>query len=319
MKSSLIQWHSARPFYAKGQQGIGNRKIVFGDSPIGRPLRKGEHFEDVYWRIYVKHQSGWTGGSPAKMSRATGFVSNRWNQAFILHVWGAGDALTLDPVSGVRNGQVVTTQYNDFGNFKWLGNSPKGNFPIHNTEQSGRWVCVEARLKLNTSGQKDGYAALWVDGRLDTERKNMDFRGTYVEQTINAVLLEAYWNQGSPVDQYRWYDDFVVSTKPIGPLTASGNPVLIKIPREDCAAWQAEISADPQGQQIVWTSLPTPPGDGRLTATSKAGTFAGMLSGKTVLPSGPTYFCRARQQNKAGAWSDWSGWHQPFVVERQSR
>jgi hypothetical protein len=36
-------------FYARGKQGIGNRKIVFGDSPIGRPLRKGEHFEDVYW------------------------------------------------------------------------------------------------------------------------------------------------------------------------------------------------------------------------------------------------------------------------------
>lgn len=207
--------------------------------------------------------------------------------------------------------------YNNFDNFKWLGNNPKGEFPIHNTAQAGRWVCVEARLKLNTPGQKDGYAALWVDGKLDTERKNMDFRGSYAEHTINAVLLEAYWNEGSPVDQCRWYDDFVVSTKAIGPLTATANPTLIKMPSSDCAAWQAEIAADLEGRQVVWQSGSIPAGDGRLAVTSNTGTFTGSASGKTALPGGPTYFCRCRQQNPAGVWSDWSGWHQPFVVEHR--
>ena len=57
-------------FYAKGKRGKGNRKLVFGDSPTGRPLRRGEQFREIYYRIYVKHQKGWTGGGPSKMSRA---------------------------------------------------------------------------------------------------------------------------------------------------------------------------------------------------------------------------------------------------------
>ena len=304
------QGMSMECFYAKGSRGIGNRKLVFGDCPFGKPVRKDEKFEDVCWRIYVKHQRGWQGGGPAKMSRATGFVSSRWNQAFISHVWSSGLPLTLDPVSGVRNGQVVTTKYNDFDNFKWLGNSPKGKFPIHATEESGRWVCVESRLKLNTPGKKDGYAALWIDGRLDTERNSMDFRGTYTDHTINAIFLEAYWNQGSPVDQYRWYDDFVVSTKPIGPLTASANPTLIKMPEPGCTAWEVELAADADGRNAVWKSKPTAAATGRMTVDASTGSFT---AGAALSP-GSMYFCRARQQNAAGRWSEWSDWHQPLYV-----
>jgi hypothetical protein len=279
-------------YYAKGQQGTGNRKILFGDAPFGKPLRKGEKFTDIYWRHYVKHQKGWT-GAPAKMSRATGFVSNSWNQAFILHVWsGSGSTLTLDPVRGVRDGQVVTTKYNDFGNFKWLGNSPTGKFPVHATEESGRWICVEARLKLNTPGKADGVGQLWVDGVLDAERTNMDYRGTYEERTINSVMLEAYWNDGSPVDQVRWYDDFVVSTRPIGPVTAPSKPTLILTSTQPC---EVEIANDVKGTKVVWSTK---------SATGKV-----MVT--TALEPGPTYYCRVRH-----AGGEWSLWHQPFVVEK---
>jgi hypothetical protein len=279
--------------YAKGSQGVGGRKLVFGDCPFGRPLRKGETFTDVYWRIYVKHPRGWR-GAPAKMSRATGFVSGQWNQAFILHVWsGAGSTLTLDPASGVRGGEVVTTTYNDFPKLKWLGNSPSGKFPIHATEESGRWVLVEARLKLNTPGKKDGLASLWVDGVLDAERTGLDFRGTYDAHTINAVFLEAYWNDGSPVDQRRWYDDFVVSTKPIGPVTAGKVPELLLTTRAAC---DVEVAEDPTGQKVVWSSASGEARDGKVRVTGR-------------LEGGKTYFCRVRRAGK-----EWSGWHQPFVA-----
>jgi len=278
--------------YAKGQQGRGNRKILFGDCPFGKPLRKGERFTDIYWRHYVKHQTGWT-GAPAKMSRATGFVSDSWNQAFILHVWsGQGSTLTLDPVRGVRDGRVVTTKYNDFGNFKWLGNSPSGRFPVHSTGEAGRWICVEARLKLNTPGKADGVAQLWIDGVLDAERSAMDYRGTYEDRTINAVLLEAYWNSGSPVDQTRWYDDFVVSTKPIGPVTAPAKPTLMLTSPQPC---DVEIAEDVRGAKVVWTGKGS---GGRATVTS-------------ALASGPTYYCRVRHPG-----GEWSPWHQPFVVQK---
>lgn len=277
--------------YPKGSQGTGSRKILFGDCPFGKPVRKGERFTEIWWRHYVKHQVGWT-GAPAKMSRAIGFVSGSWNEAFIVHVWsGSGSTLTLDPVRGVRDGRVVTTRYNDFAQFKWLGNSPSGKFPVHSTEEAGRWICVEAHLKLNTPGLQDGEAQLWVDGRLDAERTRMDFRSTYDEHTINAVFLEAYWNDGSPVDQKRWYDDFVVSTKPIGPVTAAARPTLILTTTAPC---EVEIAADPKGEKSVW----------------KSSVSSGRVTLDRALPSGPMYFCRVRP-----AGGEWSSWHQPFFVE----
>ncbi len=58
-------------FYKKGTRGVGNRKVFFGDSPTGKVVKRGRKYDEIYWRIYVKHQYGWTGGGPAKLSRAT--------------------------------------------------------------------------------------------------------------------------------------------------------------------------------------------------------------------------------------------------------
>ncbi len=302
-------------FYPQGEKGIGNRKLVFGDGPFGKPVRDGESFEEIYWRIYVKHQRGWIGEGPAKMSRAAGFVSPQWNQAFILHVWGSGECLTLDPVSGVEDGKVITTCYNDFDRFDWLGNRPHGKFPIHSTENSGRWICVEAHLKLNTPGEKDGYAALWIDGRLDTERRDMDFRGNYTDHLINAVFLEAYWNAGSPVDQYRWYDDFVVSTEPIGPVTA-GRPVEIQVDcRPEVASWQLQIAENADSKQLVWQS-DSLSGDLRnVRLDDHHGQWLPPVNRKTDV----MYFCRSRFTDRSGKVSSWSRWQQPFFLDENHR
>lgn len=301
-------------FYPSGGHGRGNRKLVFGDSPIGKPLRPGERFEDVYWRIYVKHQPGWV-GHPDKMSRATGLASAKWNQAFISHVWSSGVVLTLDPASGTQGDHVVTSRYNDFAQLHWLGNSPKGKFPVHSAAEAGRWICIESRVKLNSPGKKDGYAALWVDGRLDAERRNLDFRGNYqgVGSAVNAIFLEAYWNEGSPKDQYRWYDDFVVSTQPIGPIYADREPVLIRTGVE-CAQWQVQVGAGPNGDPLTWTSRELSGTTKQATVTDAHGTFAASATGQVRMEAGPTYYCRIRSMDAQKAWSDWSAWHQPFRV-----
>ena len=308
---------SMQCLYEKGAQGKGNRKVFFGDSPTGRPVRKGEVFTDVYWRIYVLHPHGWTGGGPDKMSRATSFASGKWNQAMISHVWG-GDGLTLDPASGVRGDRVVTTQYNDFANLHWLGNRPPAPFPMYSPEELGWWVCVEVRAKLNTPGQADGLNQLWIDGKFQTERKNLDWRGSYAGHGINAVFLEAYWNKGSPVTQSRWYDNFVISTKPIGPAASTPNPTLFKSANADAQpskAWQVELAADVEGKSVVFRSKESSQTSG-LTVSKETGEFLGDLAGATALAAGKTYWCRARQQDAASVWSAWSPWHQPFVCGR---
>ena len=74
------QGRSMLGLYEKGQQGLGNRKVFFGDSPTGKVVRKGKHFDEIYWRVYVKHQHGWTGGGPDKLSRATSIVAPNWRR-----------------------------------------------------------------------------------------------------------------------------------------------------------------------------------------------------------------------------------------------
>jgi hypothetical protein len=305
--------------YAKDIHGEGNRKVFFGDSPTGKVVRKGEHFDDVYWRIYVKHQFGWTGGGPDKMSRATSMTSPNWTQALFAHVWSTGDTLTLDPASGVVGGKVVTTKYNDFDNMHWLGQKPAATLPISSTAEADWWVAVEARVKLNTPGMKDGLFQLWIDGRLESERKNLDWRGTYTGHSINAVFLESYWNKPSPVEQFRWYDNFVISSqKPIGPVTAPRTPVLIRSAWHGAgtlATWEVELASDSEGKDVVWQGKADGKAD-RIQVGAATGKFAGSSAGKPALAPATTYFCRIRQQGSDGRFSDWSRWHQPFLTEK---
>jgi len=290
--------------YDKGSRGVGNRKVFFGDSPTGRVVNKGATYDEIYWRIYVKHQDGWTGGGPAKLSRATSIVSGNWAQAMISHVWSSGETLTLDPASGVSGGAVVTRKYNDFEKLRWLGNRPRAKFQLSSAAEAGRWVCVEARVKLNTPGAKDGLNQLWIDGRLEAERKNLDWRGGYTKHGVNAVFLETYWNKGSPVRQQRWIDNFVISTKPIGPVVSPPNPVLTRTPSNG-NSWELEIA---NGAKVYWKSAPIA-SPGQVKVTTQTGRFIGSA---TQLPPAKVYFIRIRDKDAAGRWSPWSPWHQPF-------
>lgn len=49
--------------YEKDSRGVGGRKVFFGDSPVYSPVNSGKQYDDIYWRIYVKHQYGWTGAA----------------------------------------------------------------------------------------------------------------------------------------------------------------------------------------------------------------------------------------------------------------
>ena len=307
--------------FTKGEvSGKGNRKVAFGDFPGRSPIiAQGQHFDEVYWRMYVKYEYGWE-GAPAKMSRATSIVSEKWQQAMICHVWSsANNTITLDPASGVfgLTDSIQTTKYNDFDNLRWLGNKPTSKFQITSTSESGYWILVEASTKLNTPGQSDGTCKLWIDGRLEAERTNMNFVGSYTKHGINAVFLESYWNSGAIKTEGRWFDNFVVSTKPVGPVTCPVNPALYRTPYhgpENIEAWKVEIATDYDGKDIVFKSVNLGTEEKTIINADK-GTFTGSLAGNTQLVPGTSYFCRICQKSTNGEWSLWSRWHQPFKVE----
>jgi hypothetical protein len=208
-----------------GEVGAGSIKLAFGRNPNAymnkQNIRPAETFREIYYRMHLRMQSGWR-GSPAKLSRATVFASaNDWRQAMIAHLWSDDkERLLIDPASCVNaSGAVQCTTYNDFDHLSWLGNK-SGVTPLFSAISGDKWFCVEVHVKLNEPGVSNGIQEFWIDGQLEARREGLNFVGAYSDYAINAVFFENYWNAGSPLAQERYFDNIVVSTKPIGCLSS---------------------------------------------------------------------------------------------------
>ena len=222
---------SLKSAYAQGQQDAGSVKLSLGATPVSPKRFTDQKFDQLYWRVYMKVSSNWT-GQGFKVSRGTIFTASDWRQAAIGHLWedsDTGTGMGLDPVSGVVGSTVVTTKYNDFDHMTWLGKR-NGAFQMYGTANRDKWTCVEVRMKLNAPGASDGVLSFSVNGTPQAEAANLNFRGSYSTYGINAILLESFiGGNGAPQNQSRWFDNFVVSKQPIGckgaaPVSKKPNP-----------------------------------------------------------------------------------------------
>jgi hypothetical protein len=212
--------HGMRVRLRRGMVTAGDLKVAFGRTPSSymRPVDGGQaNYREIYWRVWIRMLPGWRNGGDSKLSRATVLAGGNWSQAAIGHVWGDGkDGLSLDPASGTDNAGVLrTTKYNDFPNLRWLGYAPAPT-RVFGPARLGRWQCIEARMRLNDPHQANGITELWIDGALEARRTGLNWVGAYNDFGINAVFLENYWNDGSPADQERHFDNLVISTRRIG-------------------------------------------------------------------------------------------------------
>jgi hypothetical protein len=213
-----------RGHFLAGASSAGDLHLAFGVTPSSymKPVHDSTtKYREIYWRMYVKTQSGWVGGAHDKLSRAISFGTSNFAEAMAAHVW-ADDALPdtnrliLDPASGVNSsGALVTTQYNDTL-LQYLGKAVTLT-PIFDAAHVGNWYCVEAHVKLNTSGLSDGVFELWIDNTLEASKTGMNWVSSYSAYGINAVYFENYWNDlGAPQAEDRFFDNIVVSTQRIG-------------------------------------------------------------------------------------------------------
>jgi len=215
--------------YTAGAEGAGGVMLSVGRNPTNTSGRgkvvNNVDFQELYWRFYMKTGNNWVGNA-MKVSRATVFASPQWTQAAIGHLWEdyvGGTRLGMDPATGTIGGTVVTTKYNDFDHLRWLG-LKAGTTEVYTPATRNVWFCVEVRMKLNTPGQSDGIFAFWVDGKLEAQTTNLNWRGTYADYGINTVTLENWINGGAPQAQSRYFDNFVVSKTPIGCQAAGTTP-----------------------------------------------------------------------------------------------
>src|SRR5216117_2078131 len=270
--------YGMRVHFAAGQVSAGSLHLAMGKVPDSyfRTVDAGTAiYRNVYWRMYVRNQTGWSGGGGYKLSRAISFATSTWAEAMMAHVWGdppgAGE-LDLDPASGTdAAGNLLTTKYNDFANMRWLG-AQSGVTPLFDASHVGQWYCVEAHAQLNDAGLSNGMFEFWINGNLEARETGLNWLGSFSAYGINALFFENYWNTGAPVAQERYFDNIVISTEPIG-CVSSGPPPPPPPPPPPAPVAQVVVSpasaSDTVGQKQQFTA----------TVKDSSGN---VLSGRTV-------------------------------------
>jgi hypothetical protein len=208
---------SLRARFVVGQFGAGGVKLAVGRNPVSQKFVGSGDYQELYWRIYSKVSSNWVGNAQ-KFSRAISFAGSDWSQAAIGHVWEDSPislGVGLDPASGVDGSRLVTTKYNDFENFRWLGKR-NASTQIYAPDNRDRWFCIEAHMRLNSLGIADGTFELWINGVREAAATGLNWRGSWNAYGINAIFLENFKNDGVSQTQERYFDNFVVSRSRIG-------------------------------------------------------------------------------------------------------
>jgi hypothetical protein len=210
--------HAMSARYDPGVEDSGYLWYNFGRNPAGSKTQASTDFTDIYWRVWMKVARGFQ-GNPQKFSRARVLARSDYTDAATGHVWnGSALNLLLDPATGVGTDgtTLLTSGYNDFAHYNWLG-AVDGATQVYDSSHQDRWQCVEVHMKLNTPGQSDGVFEYWVDGSLDAQRTGLNWRGSYTGYGINHFALENWWNGGlAPTTEYRYFDDLMISTQRIG-------------------------------------------------------------------------------------------------------
>ena len=194
-------------------------------------------------------------GAPTPWPKGTAGLKPDGDKGFTTGIepWGQwGKA----PAPGVWHFYSYWHEMKGSGGGKYWGNffdAPQAE-PI----QPGRWYCVEAMLKANSTPEAaDGEQAFWVDGVKAGEFKGIRWR------TSGALKVNTFWllyyitdqaarhNNDTATDRVYevWFDDIVLATEYIGPV--QGVPKAgKKIATPSRSALHAGAAAPPSGKLV---------------------------------------------------------------------
>lgn len=145
----------------------------------------------------------------------------------------------------------------------------------------GTWFCQEVMVALNTVGSADGRIAVWMDGRLVADWPNLRFRdiGTLL---LDRIGLDLHVRSNTIRANRKWYDDVVVATRYIGPMSTGA------VNRAPVAQVQSVSLARDTAKAIVLVATDADAGDTRTYAIVTApahGTLTGAAPNLTYTPA----------------------------------
>ncbi len=153
------------------------------------------------------------------------------------------DGESLDRRVQRRGGaNVVTTCFNmpPWYNDKEIPPPRSRSSPTLVQVTRGDWNHVEVYAQLNSVsagiGQADGVLQYWFNGTLVIDRHDMLFRtGARPNIQFRQFLIAPYIGDGSPVDQYAWFDDLTVASGQIAGVPSPSvslvtiNPAVVSV------------------------------------------------------------------------------------------
>jgi hypothetical protein len=86
-------------------------------------------------------------------------------------------------------------------------------------QKLGQWYCYELMVLANTPGKRDGRIACWLDGKLIADFPNLRLRDV-ASLKINHAALDLHIGSNRVRENRKWYDDVVIATSYIGPVTS---------------------------------------------------------------------------------------------------
>jgi hypothetical protein len=186
----------------------GNLAFMFDKQGLPEP-------EELYYRFYVRFGADFDGGRGGKLFGPRGTYGRAG--------WGGRQSHGDDGWSARISFERAGKRRTQLKFYTYHADMRERYGDIYYWKKAGRldherWYCVEAYVKLNDPGSKNGILRAWVDGRSAFEKTNIRFRTVdhlRIEQFRGpAVYYGGRWK--APRDMSVDFDNLVLARERVG-------------------------------------------------------------------------------------------------------
>lgn len=186
---------------------------------FGKIMGKKAYFSSLYLRYYVYFEPGFDfvkgGKLPGLMggnnswTRSGGNIpdgTNGWTMRFMWREKGAAVVYAYLPPGTYQKGVWGT------------------DIPLNKTFTTGKWICLEQYIKINTPGKPDGQLSVWIDNEKVLALSDVNYRT--VDNTagkIGGIYFSTFHGGNTPdwapsQTSYARFDGFVAASQRVGPI-----------------------------------------------------------------------------------------------------